>query len=106
MPKQQRYVVEEVLRVPADIQSDSKTQSVADQQKRISRETRERLLGSFVITDALNDLRLVSVVRKILAQARCEVPDADHKERQHDHAAHRRKHHPELRTHHREKESR
>src|SRR5215470_9900631 len=40
MPKQQGNVVEEILRVPADIQTDSHAQRITDEQKRVRRKAR------------------------------------------------------------------
>src|SRR6185369_937402 len=108
MTKQQRDVVEEVLRVPADVEADADAERVADEQKRVGGETCKGLLGLAVAAhDRIGKQPgLVSVVSEVLAQPVCEVPDAHHKQREHDYFSPRRKHGPQLRPHHREEESR
>src|SRR5690349_17584289 len=108
MAKQQRYIVEEILRVPTDVETDTDAERVADEQERIGRKARERLLGLALIAhDRIGkEAWLVSVMSKVLAETVREMPNAHHEQCQHNHFSPRRKHVPELRPHHREEESR
>src|SRR5689334_18538526 len=108
MPEQQRQVTEEVLRVPADIKPDPNAERITNEQKRVGREAREGLFRRRFLPDdrPLNQVRLVSVVGNVFTHAVGEMPDADHKQRQHNYTAHRRKYVPQLRPHHCQEERR
>ena len=87
----QPKVAKEILRVPAYIQSNAEAQRITYEQKRVCREACKRLLRKLALRDdrSLDQVRLVRVMGQVFAQAIGEVPNADHKQRQHYHLTHR-----------------
>src|ERR1044072_914290 len=79
MPKQQHHVTEEVLHVPTNVKTDSHAQEVTDEEKRIRRETSERLFRQRFLSDdrSLYGAWVVSVIGQGFTQPTGHMPNAD-----------------------------
>src|SRR6266566_430817 len=96
---------EKLLRMPTNNQAGANAKRIADQQECVSREAREWLFRFFLIPHygILNQLRTIGIVRKILAQSRRQVPDADDKKSKDNRSAKVVESLPQMRFEHRHK---